>query len=263
MQEETLEEKPVVPKTKSARYSWWTIGIVVLTLLEINFIEFPYQFVLALPGIFIFWFGPVILNLIDYLTRHITFKSFVIFSILWILLAFSLIAILLPGLLGSRRSAWENQCKLVLRSLGSTQLAWADEHDGNYASWEQLISPNNLYIQEGYTKENLIGSYSIIAFDTKPWVKKPDGSISESTFTIVAVPHYYKKIYFDLGFFRAFEGGDKSQIGIEYGSKYMPRYLRTFALGEDQTPRVWIGDSPGFDLDSISLHDEKLWEPLR
>ncbi|MBU1023616.1 hypothetical protein KKB99_04920 [bacterium] len=137
-----------------------------------------------------------------------------------------------PGMIGSKRSAIENRCKLTLRALGSTMLAYTDLNDGDYGTWDELA--NRGFIQEGYTPESIIDYFNLIVFDVEKSVRDDDGGIiKESTFTIVAIPDNRRN------------------------------RLRTFAIGDDQTPRVWVGDEKRWTTQNVDLHDIELWEPLR
>ena len=132
----------------------------------------------------------------------------------------------------------ENRCKLTLRALGSCQLAYADANiQKNYGSWQSLADLQ--YIMEGYTRSNIIDNYSICVFQTGISLKKRKYSFSNSTFTIVAIPRSQKN------------------------------RLRTFAIGDEQTPKVWVGSESEFaqrlnsDPPSFSLDNADMWEPLR
>ena len=125
---------------------------------------------------------------------------------------------------------WENRCKLTLRALGSTQLAFADMNSGEFGTWDDLMKQE--YIQKGYDQSTIIDNYKIVVFNVQKSVKDEDGKIiSPADFLIVAVPD-----------------------DIKYE-------LRTFAIGTDQTPRVWIGDSADFDIAKIDMTNPNQWEP--
>jgi prepilin-type N-terminal cleavage/methylation domain-containing protein len=156
------------------------------------------------------------------------------FTLLELLVVASIIAIIaaiaIPQLLNARRSAWENRAKLTLRALGSSQLAYSDQNlDKDYGSWQAMTTAE--YIQQGYSRSNMIDNYSIIVFNVRPAVMMGGVSANDSDFTIVAIPRSQRN------------------------------KLRTFALGADQTPRVWVGT--GFDPNAISLSNLSQWEPLR
>ena len=159
------------------------------------------------------------------------------FTLLELLVVASIIAIIaaiaIPQLLNARRSAWENRCKLTLRALGSSQLAYMDGNiDKNYGSWQAMTDAD--YIQEGYTRSNIIDNYSVHIFNVVRSLEIGGVSASDSSFTIVATPR-----------------SDRNK-------------LRTFALGEDQTPRVWVGDDSLWDdTTMIQLNNIEYWEPLR
>ena len=166
------------------------------------------------------------------------------FTLLELLVVASIIAIIaaiaIPQLLNARRSAWENRCKLTLRALGSSQLAYMDGNlQKDYGSWVAMTHAD--YIQEGYNRTNMIDNYSILCFQIA--TSKDDGSgytAADSTFTIIAIPRSQKN------------------------------RLRTFAIGDDQTPRVFVGTEDAFiaattvpDALTFSLSDITQWEPLR
>ena len=163
------------------------------------------------------------------------------FTLLELLVVASIIAIIaaiaIPQLLNARRSAWENRCKLTLRALGSSELAYADGNlDKIYGTWPAMI--DNDYIQDGYSRSNMIDNYSIILFQVGAPTYEGDFSAADSSFTIVAVPRSQKN------------------------------KLRTFAIGDDQTPRVWVGDPADYVAimappQTVSLSNVENWEPLR
>jgi len=135
------------------------------------------------------------------------------------------------------REELENRCKLTLRALGSTELAYQDQNlAGNYGTWAALTNPDPKlrYIQEGYTRSNIIEFYSIVVFNVTSSSVRPDGrSNNDSTFSIVAFP---------------------------YTASYP---LRTFAIDNTQTPFVWIGHESEWSFTNINLRDPKLWEAMR
>ena len=162
------------------------------------------------------------------------------FTLLELLVVASIIAIIaaiaIPQLLNARRSAWENRCKLTLRALGSSQLAYADGNlDKEYGTWVALQDTD--YIQDGYNRLNIIDNYSIALFHVGESTMIGDFSAADSSFTVVAIPRSTKN------------------------------RLRTFAIGDDQTPRVWVGTTDlGTQLNdpvSVSLSNIEEWEPLR
>jgi prepilin-type N-terminal cleavage/methylation domain-containing protein len=163
------------------------------------------------------------------------------FTLLELLVVASIIAIIaaiaIPQLLNARRSAWENRCKLTLRALGSTQLAYQDQNlDKDYGRWQALQDPANNYIQLGYSRANIIDNYSIALFEVKFSTMVGGYAAADSTFTIVAMPRSNKN------------------------------RLRTFALGDDQTPRVWVGSGDlvsQIGANTVSLTNITEWEPLR
>ena len=165
------------------------------------------------------------------------------FTLLELLVVASIIAIIaaiaIPQLLNARRSAWENRCKLTLRSLGSSQLAYADSNLNKvYGTWDALQATD--YLQQGYTRLNIIDNYSLCVFQVGASTYIGDFSAADSSFTIVALPRSQKN------------------------------KLRTFALGDDQTPRVFVGTETEFaeyftdpENPVVTLKNIAQWEPLR
>jgi prepilin-type N-terminal cleavage/methylation domain-containing protein len=165
------------------------------------------------------------------------------FTLLELLVVAAIIAIIaaiaIPQLLNARRSAWENRCKLTLRSLGSSQLAYADSNLNKvYGTWDALQSTE--YLQKGYSRLNIIDNYSLVVFQVGASTMVGDFSAADSSFTVVAVPRSQRN------------------------------KLRTFSLGDDQTPRVFVGTSDQFaayfadpNNPNVSLKNLDEWEPLR
>lgn len=135
-------------------------------------------------------------------------------------------------------NAMENRCKLTLRALGSCQLAYMDANiQKNYGTWQSLV--DNRYILQGYNRSNMIDNYSICVFQTGISLKKRKYNYSNSTFTIVAIPRSQK------------------------------HRLRTFAIGDEQTPLVWVGSNGAFESrlhrspPAFTLDNADRWAPLR
>ena len=136
-----------------------------------------------------------------------------------------------------KKEEWEDKCKLTLRALGSCQLAYMDSNlKKDFGSWYSLAK--NDYIMQGYTRSNIIDNYSIAMFQAMLSSWKSDKRVSNSSFTIVAVPRSQK-----------------------WG-------LRTFGISDDQVPRMWVGGQwnlhaylrdPSRRIDMSN--DE--WQPLR
>jgi hypothetical protein len=137
----------------------------------------------------------------------------------------------LPQLQNARRGSWENRCKLTLRALGSSQLAFQYGNKGSYGSFEELQKQE--YIQPNYTIDNIIDHYRIITFDVTPPERDGDEIVKESTFRIIAIPINQKN------------------------------HLRTFGICEDQTPRVWVGEPDEFNPQSLDFTNVDKWEPIR
>ena len=136
-----------------------------------------------------------------------------------------------PSLVNARRSVWENRCRLTLRSLGSSQLHYASGHYGKLLTWNEMFK--DLPPEQSYTRENIIDQYNIVIFNLDYEQTNDPNEFWRSRFTFVAVPKNPRK------------------------------KLRTFALCEDQMPRVWIGNSEDWTTDVDLLRNEELWEPLR
>ena len=71
-----------------------------------------------------------------------------------------------------------------------------------------------------------MNNYSIILFDVNKNKKTP-------SFTIIAIP------------------------------RTQQNKLRTFAINDDENPRVWIGPMEKWEKYKTSLHEIKYWESLR
>jgi len=96
------------------------------------------------------------------------FIQVVICTLLCSVYIFTTVGCCVPQMLNTRRSAWENRCKLTLRSLGSCEKYYQDKNKNrDYGTWEELIDPRNSYIQQRYTRETLIDNYAIVIFDVK------------------------------------------------------------------------------------------------
>ncbi|MEO7993984.1 MAG: hypothetical protein ABI743_06255, partial [bacterium] len=122
--------------------------------------------------------------------------------------------------------------------LGSSQLAYQDSNlDKHYGGWGDLLSSN--YIQQGYTRSNIIDNYSLAVF----YAANPgqrNGRYDYPTFTVVAMPMI----------------GPRGNPG-----------LRTFAICDDQVARV----ATNFHLNIVSNPANTVptgdspceWDPLR
>lgn len=203
------------------------IMIVVIILCDLfdlyEFITIPLVILLILPVLYIIW---------GFLSDNIELKS-AFFKVGSVTLILSIAAFIIPQILGARRTAWANRCKLTLRTLGSSQVKFKDENpENNYGTWEEMYEDD--YIQEGYNRRNMIDNYSIAVFSVqKSTLDEKGNSNLDSSFTIAAIPRIKRKD------------------------------LRTFALGDDQTPCVWVGKSEEWTTENVTLHNIDLWEPLR
>lgn len=161
--------------------------------------------------------------------KPVLFKVGSVTSIFYILI----FIFILPYLLGRDLPPRDNRYKSMLCTLGSAMLAFKNENpDKNYGTWEEMTKAN--YIQEGYSRTNMIDNYSIAVFNVqKSTLDKNGNSNFDSTFTIVAFPRRQRN------------------------------RLRTFALGDDQTPRLWVGKFIECSTENVSLHNIEMWKPLR
>ena len=155
------------------------------------------------------------------------------FTLLELLVVAAIIAIIaaiaIPALLNARRAAWMARAKGTLRSIGSTQLAYAGTN--NKRHWGTFGAlKDDLYIAEGYSLGNMIENYSMSWTVTNPY-QGTEGrnliGIANSKFTVIAYPRDTR-----------------------------PGYLNTFAVTEDQVVRVF-NPNEGDDLDSIQT-----WDPI-
>ncbi len=181
-------------------------------------------------------------------------KKFVQKPELWrgILVANILSYVILAGLMtinrtdpgfSSRRPAWESRAKSTICSVGSSQLGYQNtNNDKLYGSFNAL--QRDLYIAEGYTLDNMIGSYSMTwevhNISTVPTERTLIGAMN--TFTIIAWPQSRN---------RAFTEDRAARV---YSSKV--RALSTFAITEDQTVRVYNPENDN------ELENVKTWDPI-
>lgn len=170
-----------------------------------------------------------------FVSRH-SEKGFTLLELLIIAVIIGIIAaIAIPQLLNARRSAWENRCKLTLRSVGTAQISYyntTQEH--TYGTFDTLL--NSDYLQSGYTRSSIIDNYSIIVFDVDPPTMTFGGLPAyDSTFTVIAIP--------------------KSQ----------KNRLRTFGMNTDQTLRIYAGKDSDFvnSFGNSSFNSPNIWETLR
>lgn len=143
-----------------------------------------------------------------------------------------IVAIAIPQLLNARRSAWENRCKITLRSLGSAQLTYIETTRKNtYGTFEALQETE--YISQGYTRVTIIDNYSLFLFDVDPpTMTFGDLPAYDSTFTIIAIPRSQRN------------------------------KLRTFGINDKQALRVYTGRKEEFSADD-GLENANRWQPLR
>jgi hypothetical protein len=220
-----------------------TIGYIVLVphIVILLIFVFRYFIVPSLMGISIvvLFILPILYLIWGYAHSNLILESvlvkvgsiFLLIPIFCII--YLVISIPLVSLNQCRRSAWENRCKLTLRALGSSQQAFMDDNpDKNYGTWREMIDAD--YIQYGYNRTNTIDNYSIVVFIVhKSTFDEKGNNNFDSTFSIVAIPRSVKN------------------------------RLRTFSIGDDQIPRVWVGKSEDWTTENVSLRNIDLWEPLR
>ena len=235
--------------------------IIVFCILCLIFVNFPQIEILYYVTLsWLTYLLIVTLVIINMRENKISLGEFYFWVFIMLGVGFVITLIAIPQLLGSRRHAWENRCKLALRTLGSAQIDFADNHDGNYGTWQELVDEGLL--QKGYNPTNIIDNYSILVFSVKN-VTQTDQLDSNiiSSFTIVAVPVNERNRLFKPAVYITMRKGFP---GINVFIKNLPGWLlRIFALGEDQTPRVWVGKDSEWTTENISLHNNELWEPLR
>lgn len=149
----------------------------------------------------------------------------------WLLIGILVCILALPSFMNARRSAFENRGKLILRALRAAQTTFAERNNGNYGTWQEMVDQD--YIEGSYTRENIIDEYVITTFMVDNPSESERVSGKTSSFTITAIP------------------------------KTTKNKLRTFAIGVDQTPRVYVGDADAWSTVNVSLNNIELWEPLR
>ena len=138
------------------------------------------------------------------------------FTLLELLVVAAIIAIIaaiaIPSLLHARRAAWMARAKGTLRSIGSSQLAYAGTNNNkHYGTFDAL--QDDLYIADGYSLGNMIENYSMTwtAFNPGRTVDYSGiHGIANNTFTIIAYPRDTR-----------------------------PGYLNTFCVTEDQVVRIY------------------------
>lgn len=130
----------------------------------------------------------------------------------------------------AQRKALENRAKLTLRALGSSQLAYQDSNlEKNYGSYQDMLDTE--YIQQGYTRENLIDEYTIVVF-----YSGASGTTRGEGFQLIAAP------------------------------KDPNSNLRTFGICDDQTIRVAPEGTVIIPNEGNSVPQGPApcdWEPLR
>ena len=126
-------------------------------------------------------------------------------------------------------SSAENHCKFFLRTLGTSQQAYMETNsNGNYGNWWSLQRSG--YIEEGYNRSDFIENYSISVFNVRNSTMMGGRSAHDSSFTIVAVPNKHKN------------------------------QLRTFAIGNNNSPVVWIGNRFEWNYNSsLGLKNRRHW----
>lgn len=152
-----------------------------------------------------------------------------------------LVAVSSGCLPGSRNMAWESRAKSMLRSMGSSQLAFQGTNpDNSYGTFKAL--QNSMYIPAGYTLDNMMEGH------TMTW------EVSSST----AVSTVEKEEVF--GFSDVIERDEEDDTVYDEFTIIAfprdPRELSTFCITEDQVLRVYNPDN-GNDIDDV-----KTWDPI-
>lgn len=207
---------------------WWSmIAIILATVCVVALLQESMLLIIVTAWVGVLWY--MLYELIKH--RATAIVRIITPCIIWILLFIPLKNVI-DDAMRPRRSAWENRSKLTLRALGSSELAFAKENDNEFGTWDEMTKAE--FIQIGYSRTNMIDNYSLIVFEISKSTRDDDNNILvPSTFTMIAIPRSQKN------------------------------RLRTFAFGDDQTPRIWVGSKDAFDPENIALRDIKLWEPLR
>ena len=136
-----------------------------------------------------------------------------------------------PTLLYGRIHARQQTCKMTLRALREAQQVYAKRNNGKYGTWQELVDQG--LIEGQYSKDNLIKHYFISSFIVYNPSDSERASGKVSSFTITAIP------------------------------KRTDNRLRTFGIGVESYPLVWVGSPDAWSTVNVSLHNIKLWEPLR
>jgi hypothetical protein len=182
-------------------------------------------------GFYSWFLFPPFIFLIYFIRKLLDWRSYIAANFIWLII----LLFIVPALLDARRTDWAGRCKLTLKAIAATELAYQEKNANNdYGTWVALNNTNPPLIPANYTKSNIIDCYSIAIFKVKPSTLDPKGnSNNDSTFTIIAIPRSTRN------------------------------KLVTFAIGEDQIPKLWHGDSSRWDIDKYSLYDKSIWKPLR
>ena len=136
----------------------------------------------------------------------------------------------LPHLVGMKRHTLDIRTLTSLRTLAKVQHDYAQKNNNKFGTWKDLQDQE--FITQGYTRLNIIDNYSLAVFRVNNPSPESDQSY-EPSFQIVSIPRSQKN------------------------------KLMTFAICEDQHPRLWIGDESSFNLESLDLKNDDLWKPLR
>jgi len=229
-------------ETKSrGRYVVFDIIIIIVLFYVVwvilfNIIKIPYEYKLwkTIIGYFILYswllFPPIIFFIYKF-KKQINWITFVVGNFVWLI--FLLYAI--PCFLGARRSDWEGRCELTLKALAATEHEYKHKNEyRNFGTWHELQKTQPPLIESGYSRANIIDNYSLVVFDVKPSSLNANGeSNDDSTFIIVAIPRSTRN------------------------------KLVTFAIGEDQTPKIWRGNPSEWEIEKYLICDKSIWKPLR
>jgi len=156
-----------------------------------------------------------------------------------------------------RKEELENQCKLTLKALCSSELVYQDQNThgdnsrGDYGTWFSLIE--NGYIEKGYTRSNLIENYSISVFAVSTSIGP-----APSNFQAIAVP--ITKVY-DLDIFGVGISGVFGEIKEDGKRRYS--HVVYYEFKGDTAKYDWWIKNRYLEGGKTFNFDEAYWEPIR
>jgi hypothetical protein len=207
----------------------WLFASFPLNQLDLT----PYQWAIGL--LVVLYLISISVSLFLFFNKIQGVKSYIFCVLLtipsWLIIGFCTCGAPLPTVLNSNRSELENRFKLTLRALNEAQQVFAERNNGNYGTWQEMVDQG--FIENQYSKENINEHYIISSFIVHNPSKSERALGKTSSFTITAIP------------------------------KRTRNKLRTFAIGVESYPLVWVGSADAWSTKNVSLHDIELWEPLR